>query len=197
MSTDAATTTELTPRRPKRADARRNYDALIAAAREAFTQDDADASLEDIARRAGVGIGTLYRHFPTRDALLETLLRARFDAQAERARELLTHPEPLNALQSWLAGLGDATGTFRGLVELTADALNDESSRLYASCHAMREVGSQLVERAKREGELRPDVTAEELLLLLHAASWAGGHLPGGGGMQRLLALVFEGLRAS
>ena len=61
----------------------------------------------------------------------------------------------------------------------------------------MREVGSQLVERAKRAGELRPDVTAQELLLLLHAASWAGGHLPGGGGMQRLLALVFEGLRAS
>src|SRR5438067_2370466 len=86
------------------------------------TTSGTEASLEDIARRAGVGIGTLYRHFPTRDALLETLLRARFDGQAERARELLTHPEPLNALQTWLAGLGDATGTFRGLVELTADA---------------------------------------------------------------------------
>jgi AcrR family transcriptional regulator len=187
----------MTEVKPMRADARRNYERLLEEAQRAFTEHGVDASLEDIARRAGVGIGTLYRHFPTREALLETLLRARFDGQAERARELLTDAEPLNALQTWLAGLGDATGTFRGLVELTADALNDESSRLYASCHAMREAGSHLVERAKRSGELRADVTANELLLLLHAASWAGAHLPGDGGMQRLLALVFEGLRAS
>ncbi|MEU0532144.1 TetR/AcrR family transcriptional regulator [Amycolatopsis tolypomycina] len=187
----------MTDVRPMRADARRNYERLLEEAKRAFAEHGVEASLEDIARRAGVGIGTLYRHFPTRDALLETLLRARFDAHAERARELLTHPEPLAALHEWLAGLGDATGTFRGLVELTADALNDETSRLYESCHGMREGGSQLVERAKRAGELRPDVTADELLLLLHAASWAGGHLPGEGGMQRLLALVFEGLRAS
>jgi len=180
-----------------RADARRNYDRIVEVAREVFREKGYDAPLDEIAKRAGVGPGTLYRHFPTRDALLETLLRARFDARAERARELLTDPEPLTALQTWLAELGDATGTFRGLVELTADALNDESSRLYASCHAMREAGSHLVERAKRAGELRRDVTTDELLLLLHAASWAGGHLPGPGGMQRLLALVFEGLRVS
>ncbi|HEY3468168.1 MAG TPA: helix-turn-helix domain-containing protein [Amycolatopsis sp.] len=187
----------MTDVKPMRADARRNYERLLEEAKRAFAEHGVEASLEDIARRAGVGIGTLYRHFPTRDALLETLLRARFDAQAERARELLEHPEPLNALQGWLAGLGDATGTFRGLVELTADALNDESSRLFASCHAMREAGSHLVERAKEAGELRADVTTQELLLLLHAASWAGRHLPGEEGMHRLLALVFEGLRAS
>jgi AcrR family transcriptional regulator len=187
----------MTEVKPMRADARRNYERLLEEAQRAFAEHGVEASLEDIARRAGVGIGTLYRHFPTRDALLETLLRARFDAQAERARELLTHPEPLAALQTWLSGLGDATGTFRGLVELTADALSDESSRLYASCHEMREAGSHLVERAKNEGALREDVTTDELLLLLHAASWAGGHLPGPGGMHRLLALVFEGLRVS
>jgi AcrR family transcriptional regulator len=187
----------MTEVKPMRADARRNYERLLEEAQRAFTEHGVDASLEDIARRAGVGIGTLYRHFPTREALLETLLRARFDGQAERARVLLTHAEPLNALQDWLVGLGDATGTFRGLVELTADALNDESSRLYASCHAMRESGSHLVERAKQSGELRADVTSNELLLLVHAASWAGAHLPGGEGMQRLLALVFEGLRPS
>jgi AcrR family transcriptional regulator len=187
----------MTEVKPMRADARRNYERLLEEAQRAFAEHGVDASLEDIARRAGVGIGTLYRHFPTRDALLETLLRARFDGQAERARELLTHPEPLAALQAWLAGLGDTTGTFRGLAELTADALDDKTSRLYASCHAMREAGSHLVERAKQAGELREDVTTHELLLLLHAASWAGGHHPGPGGMHRLLALVFEGLRAS
>jgi AcrR family transcriptional regulator len=169
----------MTEVKPMRADARRNYERLLEEAQRAFAEHGVEASLEDIARRAGVGIGTLYRHFPTRDALLETLLRARFDAQAERARELLTHPEPLAALQTWLSGL------------------SDESSRLYASCHEMREAGSHLVERAKNEGALREDVTTDELLLLLHAASWAGGHLPGPGGMHRLLALVFEGLRVS
>ncbi|WP_326946887.1 MULTISPECIES: TetR/AcrR family transcriptional regulator [unclassified Amycolatopsis] len=186
----------MTEVKPMRADARRNYERLLEEAQRAFAEHGVEASLEDIARRAGVGIGTLYRHFPTRDALLETLLRARFDGQAERARELLTDPAPLDALQAWLLGLGDTTGTFRGLAELTADALNDETSRLYASCHAMRDAASQLVERAKAAGELRADVTTHELLLLLHAASWAGPHLPGEAGMQRLLALVFEGLRA-
>jgi AcrR family transcriptional regulator len=187
----------MTEVRPMRADARRNYERLLEEARRAFAEHGVEASLEDVARRAGVGIGTLYRHFPTRDALLETLLRARFDGQAERARELLAHPEPLSALQTWLLGLGEATATYRGLVELTADALDDESSRLYASCHAVREAGSQLVERAQRTGGLRADVTTHELLLLLHAASWAGPHLPGGAGTQRLLALVFDGLRTS
>jgi AcrR family transcriptional regulator len=187
----------MTEVKPMRADARRNYERLLGEAQRAFAEHGVEASLEDVARRAGVGIGTLYRHFPTRDALLETLLRTRFDGQAERARELLTHPEPLAALQAWLTGLGEATATYRGLVDLTADALNDESSRLYASCHAMREAASHLVERAQQAGELRADVTTHELLLLLHAASWAGPHLPGAGGGQRLLALVFEGLRVS
>jgi AcrR family transcriptional regulator len=187
----------MTEVKPMRADARRNYERLLEEARRAFAEHGVETSLEDIARRAGVGIGTLYRHFPTRAALLETLLRARFDAHADRARELLVHPEPLAALQTWLGELGDTTGTYRGLEDLTADALNDETSRLYASCHGMREAASHLVERAQQAGELRPDVTTHELLLLLHGASWAGPHLPGGQGRRRLLALVFEGLRVS
>ena len=86
----------MTEVKPMRADARRNYERLLEEARRAFAEHGVEASLEDIARRAGVGIGTLYRHFPTRDALLEALLRDRFDTQAERARELLAHPEPLD-----------------------------------------------------------------------------------------------------
>jgi AcrR family transcriptional regulator len=183
--------------RPMRADARRNYDRLLEEAGKAFAEHGVEASLEDVARHAGVGIGTLYRHFPTREALIESLLRDRFDSQAERARELLTSPEPLVALHTWLAGLADTSGTWEGLAEVLAVALSDETSRLYASCHAMREAASQLVERAKQAGELRPDVTTHELLVLLHALSWAGNHLPGDGGRERLLGLVFEGLRAS
>jgi hypothetical protein len=83
------------------------------------------------------------------------------------------------------------------LPERLTDALSDETSELYASCHAMQDAASQLVERAKRAGELRPDVTTQELLVVLHAISSAGAHLPGEGGRARLLGLVFEGLRPS
>ncbi len=180
-----------------RADARRNYERLLEEAKKAFAQHGVEASLEDIARNAGVGIGTLYRHFPTREALIESVLRDRFDTQAVRARELLTSDEPLAALRTWLAGLAATSGAYEGLSEVLAVALTDETSRLYASCAAMQDVASQLVERAKGAGELRADVTTRELLMLLHALSWAGKHLPGDGGRDRLLGLVFEGLRAS
>ncbi|WP_410661545.1 TetR/AcrR family transcriptional regulator [Amycolatopsis sp. lyj-112] len=186
-----------TEKKPLRADARRNYDRLLDEARRAFAARGVEASLEEIARNAGVGIGTLYRHFPTREALVETVLRERFDEQAAAARELLKSPEPLKALEAWLAGLGKQSATYRGLPELMADVLDDETSPLYASCHAMQDGVSHLVERAKAAGELRADVTAHELLVLLHALSWAGEYLSGDKGLDRLLDLVFAGLRVS
>ncbi len=186
-----------TVKKPLRADARRNYERLIEEAKSAFAARGVEASLEDIARNAGVGIGTLYRHFPTREALVETVLRERFDGQAVAARELLDSPEPLSALKTWLAGMGRQSASYRGLPELMVDVLDDEASPLYASCHAMRGAVSQLVERAKVSGELRADVTAHELLVLLHALSWASEHLSGDNGLERLLELVFAGLRAS
>src|SRR6184192_3929854 len=84
--------------RPMRADARRNYERLVAAAADAFAAHGTEASLEDIARRAGVGIGTLYRHFPTREALLEALLRSRFEEMQRRAAELSASAAPGEAL---------------------------------------------------------------------------------------------------
>ena len=95
------TTAEALDRRPKRADARRNYDSLIEAARAAFTENGAEASLEDIARRAGVGIGTLYRHFPTRQALLEATYLEEVEALCASAAEL-SDLEPWDALVAWL-----------------------------------------------------------------------------------------------
>src|SRR6478735_3880358 len=88
-------------RRPKRADARRNYDQLIAAAREAFTERDRSASLEDIARRAGVGIATLYRHFPTRTDLVQAIYVDEVEALSRSAEELAAL-EPWEALRAWL-----------------------------------------------------------------------------------------------
>lgn len=186
-----------TEKKPLRADARRNYERLLEEARHAFAANGVEASLEEIARRAGVGIGTLYRHFPTREALVETVLREGFDAQAAAARELLDSPEPLDALKAWLAGMGEQSARYRGLPELMVDVLNDEASPLYASCHAMRDQVSHLVERAKAAGELRADVTVPEILVVLHALSWASEHLSGDKGLERLLDLVFAGLRAS
>ncbi len=186
-----------TEKKPLRADARRNYERLVEEAKRAFAVRGVEASLEDIARNAGVGIGTLYRHFPTREALVEKVLRDRFDGQAVAARELLASPEPLRALRVWLTGLGEQSASYRGLPELMVDVLDDETSPLYASCHAMRDGVSHLVERAKASGELRADVTAHEILVLLHALSWASEHLSGDKALGRLLDLVFAGLRAS
>src|SRR5881227_1228774 len=100
-----------------RADARRNYERLLAAARAAFAEHGVDASLDDIARSAGVGPGTLYRHFPTRHALLEAVLG---DAQATllaEAEKLATEPDPDAALLTWMRGLATHSRTFRGLAE--------------------------------------------------------------------------------
>src|SRR5215216_727997 len=91
-------------KRPKRADALRNYEKLVAAAREAFTEADRSASLEDIARRAGVGIGTLYRNFPTRADLVEAVYVDEVEALSRRADELARQLEAWDALTAWLRG---------------------------------------------------------------------------------------------
>ena len=93
--------TEIQLQRPKRADARRNYDKLVAAARAVFTEDGTSAPLEDVAERAGVGIGTLYRHFPTRQALLEAVYVDEVEAMARAADDLSELP-PWEALSQWL-----------------------------------------------------------------------------------------------
>lgn len=179
--------------RPLRADARRNHERLLAEAHTAFAEFGVDASLEEIARRAGVGIGTLYRHFPTREALLVALLGERFEAQARAAEELLEDRDPLDALRTFARSLLDAATTFRGLADATAEALNDETSDLHAACAGMRAAVARLVARAQESGQLRADLKPDEVLLMVHAAGWAGEHA---GTPDRLLDLVFAGLRS-
>ncbi|MFE2870582.1 TetR/AcrR family transcriptional regulator [Embleya sp. NPDC059259] len=159
--------------RPMRADARRNYERLLAEARLLFAEHGVDASLEDLARRAGVGIGTLYRHFPTRDALVEAVVRDRFDKLAARARALRDGPAARDALATWLRLLIEGAGTFRGMSATLLNTLADENSELYASCHAMRAAGAELLTRAQAAGEVRPDVDTDELFTLAHGIAWA------------------------
>lgn len=158
---------------PTRADARKNRDLLLAAAREAVAEHGTDTSLRDIARRAGVGIGTLYRHFPTREALLEALLNASFDVLRARADSLLASPAPGDALLMWLGELAAGSSTYQGLPESIMNALADEESGLHASCAQMRSAGGRLLEREQQAGSVRSDVTVSEVIALALGLAWA------------------------
>ncbi|WP_036319475.1 TetR/AcrR family transcriptional regulator [Microbispora sp. ATCC PTA-5024] len=185
-----------------RADARRNYDMLLGVARQAFAEQGTDASLRDVARRAGVGIGTLYRHFPTREALLEALLRSGFDGLRAKADDLLESPSPKNALAEWLLAFALGSGTYRGLPESVMGALADDTSRLHSSCEAMRHAGGRLLARAQETGAVRDDLTTGEMLSLAAGVSWAAGQSRARtedreAFVARLLEVTMEGLAPS
>ncbi len=155
-----------------RADAKKNYDQLLAVAREVFAEQGVDASLRDVARRAGVGLGTLYRHFPTREVLLETLLRTSFDALATRATELETAGGSDGALVSWLQEIIGFTYDNRGVIAVMMGAIEDPDSVLHASCVTLRAAGAALLARAQAEGTARPDLDGAELFDLIAALAW-------------------------
>lgn len=177
-----------------RADARRNYERLLKEADVAFRERGTDASLEDIARSAGVGIGTLYRHFPTRDALLEALLHDRFVALGDLSTRLLESSEPRAALINWLSEFARSSNRYEGLPASVVATLNNEKSQLYASCHAMSDAGARLLAKAQEAGEVRADLKASELLLLVASLSWANEHSPDS--IDRFLTLLVEGIKA-
>src|SRR4051812_883879 len=122
-------------KRPKRADALRNYEKLLAAAREAFTEADRSASLEDIARRAGVGIGTLYRNFPTRADLVEAIYVDEVEALSRSAGEL-AQLEPWEALTAWLQGFVGYVATKQALAD-ELFAIADRDASVFAGCRSM------------------------------------------------------------
>ena len=182
--------------RAMRADARRNYERLLSAAVAAFTEHGADtASLEEIARRAGVGIGTLYRHFPTRQALLEAVYTDQVQALRVRAAELSRAETPGAALADWLRALVAFGSTKRSLTSALLETL-DKDSELLSSCGAvLREVTSELLERAQRAGVARTDVKGNDVLRLAHGVSMAADWAPGDPGQaERMLTLVIDGL---
>ena len=149
MSSELATS--IPTQRPKRADAARNYDKLLAAAREAFTSEGEDASLEGIARRADVGIGTLYRNFPTRQALLEAVYVEEVEGICRAAQEF-EGLDPWQALTGWLRRFADYATTKKALAgELMA--YMDEGSEVFLQCrHAIKAAGAPLLEAAQRSG---------------------------------------------
>jgi AcrR family transcriptional regulator len=155
-----------------RADARKNHDHLLAVAGAVITEQGVDASLRDIARRAGVGLATLIRHFPSREALLEALLRTSFDELAAKAVALETSREPDGALVSWLRDFVACTHNYRGVVELMVTAIEDPQSALHASCVAMRAAGTNLLTRAQARGLARTDIDGTDLFALAGSLAW-------------------------
>jgi AcrR family transcriptional regulator len=155
-----------------RADARKNRDQLLAVARTVFAEQGAGASLRDIARRAGVGLPTLYRHFPTREALLEALLRARFDQLAAQAAELEVSSSPEDALVVWLRDCIAGAHEVQGIAALMMAAIEDEESALHASCVTMRAAGTRLLTRAQAAGVARDDTDGNDLFALVAALAW-------------------------
>jgi AcrR family transcriptional regulator len=180
-----------------RSDAGRNHDQLTAAARAIFAEQGTDASLREVARHAGVGIGTLYRHFPTREALLEALLGQGFEVLRAEAAELLDAPDPVNALATWLRRFGLASTRYEGLPGSVMAALHDPGSRLHASCEGLRTAATGLLARAQRAGQVRRDLTAGELLATANAMAWAARQATGSAELSdRYLTLLMEGLLA-
>lgn len=193
--TGGAAATRVAPR-AMRADARRNYERLLTEARSAFAEHGTDASLEDVARRAGVGIGTLYRHFPNRDSLLSAVFEDAAGDLLSRSRELLHAPEPCAALVTWLREMVTHAGEYRGLARSLMSVSYDNTSALARCSGPIREAGNALLRRAQEAGTVRRDVAIGDLLQLTHAIALAAEETPGDPELaDRLLHLTLRGLK--
>ncbi|MET7689125.1 helix-turn-helix domain-containing protein [Streptomyces sp. NPDC005483] len=153
---------------------RRVHVLLLAVAGAVIAEQGVEVSLRDIARRAGVGLATLLRHFPTREALLEALLRTSFDELTAKASELETSGSPEDALVSWLRDCVAWTTEYRGVTVLMAAAIEDADSALHASCVTLRAAGARLLTRAQTAGTAREDIDGTDLFALIAALAWLG-----------------------
>jgi AcrR family transcriptional regulator len=192
--TPTETPTEALIARPKRADARRNYEKVLTAAREAFAEGGESTALEEIARRAGVGIGTLYRHFPNRQALLEALYVNEVDELC-RSAEGLQERAPWEALDAWFERLMAYMVTKRALAH---ELLNyvDQDAQLFKVCRSsLFAAGEPLLKRAQAAGEVRPDVEFSEVLQMVMGITKIPSNDPAQ--IERLVRIALDGLRYS
>ncbi|WP_186139477.1 TetR/AcrR family transcriptional regulator [Burkholderia gladioli] len=156
-----------------RADAKKNYTHILTVAREVLIEEHGvDASMRDIARRANVGLATLLRHFPTREALFEALLCTDLDVLTQKAGELETSSSPGEALASWFHEWMAFALSYKGVVALMAAAHTNPDSALYASCAAVHSASARLLACAQAEGMARTDMTGDDLFGLMAALGW-------------------------
>jgi AcrR family transcriptional regulator len=183
--------TQTAPVAPKRADARRNYERVLAAAREAFAEGGDSTSLEEIARRAGVGIGTLYRHFPSRQVLLETLYVNEVHEVCRSASR--RENDPWSDLSVWCQGLIGYLTTKRALAQELLKYL-DEDADLFKECRrTVFAAGEPLLQRAQDAGAVRPDVEFADLLHMLAGISRMPANDPDQ--VTHVVRIALDGLR--
>ncbi len=182
------------PRRPRR-DAQLNRERILEVAKSAFTRHGAEASLDDIAKKAGVGAGTLYRHFPTRDALIEAVYRSEVEKLAAAEGRLSAAMPPLEALRAWMLLLVD----YIAAKHIIAPALNSVvggPSRLYESSRSLIQGAMEsLVQRAKESGDLRRDTDASDLLRAMIGVSLVGAGSDWQQSAKRLVDILIAGSR--
>jgi AcrR family transcriptional regulator len=185
--------TPLPSTRPTRADAARNYDLLVTAARETFAEHGTDTSLEEIARRAGVGIGTLYRRFPNRVALLEAVYVDEIQSVCDRAYDFAEQLEPFDALAAWLRSFVGYGLSKKSLASELTVALGKDSP-FFQSCKVnVQEAGQLLLDKAKATGEVRPELELMDIMRLVGGINMGRDMEPDQA--NRLLDIVLCGLR--
>ncbi len=190
----------MTPRNPAReprSDARRNRELLIDAAKVVLGQGGPGASLENVARRAGVGIGTLYRHFPTREHLFQAVYRHEVEGLIRLATQLRESPDGVEALRSWMRANVALVATKRGLLVAMSVTVTEDSKAMYTELSArLADAVAALVQQAVAQGVLRSDTTAEDLLHTMYALCYARQPEPGWEAqVLRLLDIFINGLR--
>ncbi|MBD8732949.1 TetR/AcrR family transcriptional regulator [Pseudomonas sp. CFBP 13710] len=166
--------------RPPRADALRNRNHILEVAGLAFADEGVDVSMDSIAKRAGVGPGTLYRHFPTRDALLAALMEVHY-AYLDQARMAIQadEPDPGIALDRWIEALGTWMNAYEGLPEPLRAAWSQPSSVLRPTCQSLVDASAVFLEAAQRNGDARPSLTGRDIFLAALAIAWAGANTGG------------------
>jgi AcrR family transcriptional regulator len=157
-----------------RADAKENYDQLLETARVVIAEAGVDASMRDIARRAGVGPATLFRHFPTRESLLDALLRSSLEELTQKAEALESAVSADDALVTWLREAVAFVRIYSGVVTLMAAALSDVNSALHTSCDNLRSAGTRLLTRAQAVGTADKNMTGSDMFALIGALGWIG-----------------------
>jgi AcrR family transcriptional regulator len=182
--------------RKPRADAQRNRDGLLEAAKAAFAEVGPEASLDEIARRARVGIGTLYRHFPTRDAIVEAVYRREVQQLADAAPRLVEALPPAEALRAWMRLFIDYIAA-KKVIAPALKSLVGGGSALYADSGArITEAIGLLVERARASGDIRPDADSADLLRALIGFAYVNSAPDWEASARRLIDLLIDGLRS-
>ena len=183
--------------RKPRADAQRNRERLIEAAKVAFADLGADVSLEEIARRAGVGIGTFYRHFPTRDAIVEAVYRREVRQLADGATRLLDTLPPGEALHQWMRMFVDYISTKKVIASALNTIVSGTASLFAASGVQITDAMDRLVTRAIGAGDIRPDADPSDLLRALVGFTYGNANPGWQASAGRLIDILMDGLRSA